>query len=477
MNHIQPSNYINIRTIRLARNIGQRELAEKSSVSRAELSKCERGLILPDEEFFDAVASVLSVSAKDLRTAHERLLHEAIPGEGYVTANSEEHFVLNRRLVPAPNTIPIWDLFCGTGGFSHGFEQTGRFQVTVGIDLLPDRIRTFSANHPSATAVCDDIRQTPTASLIDAGPRPQVIIGGPPCQGFSSLRPFRTLTENDPRNNLVERFALAVDAIRPDWFIFENVVGLLTHIGGTSLQTIVKFFAALGYSTDWRILNGALYGLPQRRERLIIVGNCRGKNFPWPPPTHYFNGKSMAGKIHGQVIEQTPLFGSSLPLAITVMDALHDLPAIQAGGRATVYRDDVQPTEYEQKMRGTEQILTLHEATAHSTRMLEIIKQAGHNRNALPKHLTSSGFSSSYSRLEPDLPSVTLTVNFVHPASNKCIHPTQDRALTPREGARLQGFGDSYKFVGGRAQIVKQIGNAVPPILGRVIAEALLRGW
>jgi DNA (cytosine-5)-methyltransferase 1 len=107
--------------------------------------------------------------------------------------------------------------------------------------------------------------------------------------------------------------------------------------------------------------------------------------------------------------------------------------------------------------------------------MLEIIRHAGFNKDALPPGLVTSGFSTCYSRLEPDLPSVTITVNFVHPASNKCIHPLQDRALTPREGARLQGFPDSFKFIGSRAQVVKQIGNAVPPLIGRVIAESLAR--
>jgi DNA (cytosine-5)-methyltransferase 1 len=106
--------------------------------------------------------------------------------------------------------------------------------------------------------------------------------------------------------------------------------------------------------------------------------------------------------------------------------------------------------------------------------MIDIIRQSGSNRAALPTGLTSSGFSTCYSRLDPDRPSVTLTVNFVHPASNRCIHPTQHRALTPREGARLQGFEDNFRFHGTRTQIVKQIGNAVPPLLGQILANAIL---
>jgi DNA (cytosine-5)-methyltransferase 1 len=105
--------------------------------------------------------------------------------------------------------------------------------------------------------------------------------------------------------------------------------------------------------------------------------------------------------------------------------------------------------------------------------MMEIIKHSGKNINCIPKHLITSGFSSCYSRLDRDEPSVTITVNFVHPASNRCIHPVLDRALTPREGARLQSFDDDFEFFGSRSQITKQIGNAVPPLLGKAIADTI----
>ncbi len=249
----------------------------------------------------------------------------------------------------------------------------------------------------------------------------------------------------------------------------------LTHKKGETLRTILQIFEGIGYKTSWRALNTVFYGLPQRRERTIIVGSAEGKAFNWPEPTHYYEGRSMAGTRHGQRVGDIPLFRSPLAKALTVMDAIHDLPEIKSGETADWYRSDVDPTEYEKTLRGEEVVLTLHAATRHSERMLNIIRQAGDNRAALPDGLTSSGFSSSYSRMEPDLPSVTITVNFVHPASNKCIHPFQHRALTPREGARLQGFPDNFVFIGKRSQIVKQLGNAVPPILGRAIAETLLQ--
>ena len=463
-----------IRSARLAKGIGLNELAHLAGVPRGELSKCERGLVLPSDKFFISVAKVLAVSPADLRLAHAALLETAVFGEGYATAIAKSNHRILRRSQLSGASIPVVDLFCGVGGFSHGFERAGYFQVSLGVDLLPDRIKTFSHNHPTATALCEDIRGINLNRLDEENPHPEVIIGGPPCQGFSSLRPFRTLTENDPRNNLFEYFAMTVNALRPKWFVLENVVGLLSHKDGATLRIIVDLFESIGYKTEWKVLNAAMYGLPQRRERLIVIGNSLGISFRWPTPTHFFYGRSMAGKRNGLQPGQLALFESSLPQAVTVMEAIHDLPELEAGESSDKYREDVTPTGFEKAMRGNEKVLTLHEATAHTPHMLEIIQQAGYNRNALPEGLTTSGFSTSYSRLEPDMPSVTLTVNFVHPASNKCIHPFQDRALTPREGARLQGFEDGFRFIGTRSQIVKQIGNAVPPILGEVIAHALL---
>ena len=464
-----------LRSLRTERGFGQRELAQKANVSLTDLNKCERGLVLPDESFFHAVAAALTVPADSLREAQVKLLETATPGEGYTTALSNGFFVTRRREAVDAARIPIVDLFCGIGGFSHGFELTGRFQVVTGLDLLPDRVATFCENHPSATAFCADITKLSFKSLGNEGSSPEIVIGGPPCQGFSSIRPYRTLTEGDPRNNLFEHYALCVDKFRPRWFVLENVVGLLTHQNGQVLKAIVEVFEGMGYRTDWKVLNAALYGLPQRRERLLVVGSREGIRFEWPATTHHLEARSMAGRRHGQRSDDLPLFGKTLPPALTVMDAIHDLPEIEAGGAASAYRDDVEPTPYEKRLRGGESKLTLHESTAHTPRMLGIIRKAGSNRSALPAGMTSSGFSTCYSRMEPDRPGVTLTVNFVHPASNKCIHPYQDRALTPREGARLQGFEDSFRFKGTRTQMVKQIGNAVPPLLGQVLAESLLR--
>jgi len=465
-----------IRSLRQSTGLSLSELAVKASIDVIELKKVERGLTVPSKSFITQIASVLGVEETVLNQAHLRLINTVTPGEGYVTAKPGQTFICEPRTPLKSGIIPILDLFCGTGGFSHGFERTGKFQVICGIDLLPDRIETFAANHTSARAICADIRQVPITELCRNCPSPEIIIGGPPCQGFSSIRPFRKLTESDPRNTLFEYFALVVDALRPSWFVLENVVGILTNQEGKIFKKILSEFESIGYRLSWKILNGVFYGLPQRRERFVLVGSRDGKDFCWPEPTHFIDGiRSMAGRF-GQNQEMGALFCRQLKKANTVMDAIHDLPELHSGESTTKYKTGIRLTEYEQSMRGNNRVLTLHDATRHSPKMLEIIKYAGSNRAALPEGMVTSGFSTCYSRLEPDLPAVTLTVNFVHPASNKCIHPYQNRALTPREGARLQGFSDDFMFIGSRAQVVKQIGNAVPPLIGRVIAESFARG-
>ena len=201
------------------------------------------------------------------------------------------------------------------------------------------------------------------------------------------------------------------------------------------------------------------------------MGNRTNADFKWPLPFHRIDHKSMAGG-RPEVVRAEPLIADFTPSAITLMEAVGDLPEIEAGQSAQSYKRTPQ-NDFQKWARRGETALTMHQATNHSQHMLEILRFAGPNISSIPEHLISSGFSSSYSRLDANRPSTTLTVNFVHPASNRCIHPFQNRALTPREGARIQSFPDSFRFCGTRAQIVKQIGNAVPPLLAMAIGKAI----
>lgn len=381
--------------------------------------------------------------------------------------------------------LKIMDLFSGTGGFSKGFEDVGAFEVVYGIDMLPEAIATFRLNHPRAVTFTDDIREVRLGVVAEktglARGEVDVIVGGPPCQGFSSIRPFRSMTEDDPRNSLFEEFASYVNYFRPAVFVMENVVGLATYKNGTTIEQIECCFSELGYDVDWRVLNAAHFGVPQKRERLIMIGALEGMSLSFPKPTHTGAFRTIGLRERHRILAPVENDGIvslfeeddiKLPRAVTVMEAIGDLPWLAAGEQAEIYCEDPQ-TDYQKQRRARSTCLEWHVATAHSSRMLEIIRHSGSNINSVPDHLISSGFSSCYSRLEPDEPSVTITVNFVHPASNKCIHPHQDRALTIREGARLQSFDDDFRFAGNRTKIAKQIGNAVPPLLGRAIAQSV----
>jgi DNA (cytosine-5)-methyltransferase 1 len=208
---------------------------------------------------------------------------------------------------------------------------------------------------------------------------------------------------------------------------------------------------------------------------ILTVASFKGGKIRFPVPTHFCEGETIGHRDASRMLRPVApdLFEQTvLPQAINVMEAIGDLPAIKSGEEAMTY-DQRPRNDYLRARRKKTKSLTLHNSTRHTPKMLEIIRHSGPNISSIPKGLITSGFSSCYSRLDADEPSVTITVNFVHPASNRCIHPVLDRALTPREGARLQSFDDDFCFVGNRAQVAKQIGNAVPPLLGTAIAESL----
>lgn len=382
-----------------------------------------------------------------------------------------------RQLSPP---MKVFDLFCGTGGFSKGFEKSRNadYEAVFGVDHLPNSVKTFRLNHARALGISDDIRKIRCEDVRNALKLRRgelaLIIGGPPCQGFSSIRPFRSSEVDDPRNSLFEQFANFVNCFRPRALVMENVVGLATHQGGRSIELIENCFRGLGYDCEWRILNAATFGVPQRRERLILIGVQKGGKIAFPEPSHLCDGSTIGHRNRAKMLlaEDDLFLTTKLESAVTVSEAIYDLPQIKSGETANQYERSPS-TSYQKDRRNGSKVLTMHESTSHSPKMLEIIRHSGKNISSIPKHLISSGFSSCYSRLDGDMTSVTITVNFVHPASNRCIHPKCDRALTPREGARLQSFDDDFQFAGNRSQVVKQIGNAVPPLLGRAIGEAL----
>lgn len=291
--------------------------------------------------------------------------------------------------------LRVMDLFCGTGGFSKGFENTGRLEVVYGIDVLAPSVETFRLNHEKAVGLTGDIREVRRAQVseITALKRGDVdvIIGGPPCQGFSSIRPFRSSDDDDPRNSLFEEFASYVNYFRPRVFVLENVVGMATYSGGRTVEAIQEAFESLGYSTDWRILNAAHFGVPQKRERLILIGAADGGPVRFPEPTHSGAFRTIGVADSSRMLrppEVPTLFDGDerpLPPALTVDDAIDDLPVIHSGEAATDY-DRPPRTDYQKDRRG-DGALELHSSTRHTPKMMEIIRHSGPNIECIPKHL------------------------------------------------------------------------------------------
>lgn len=368
----------------------------------------------------------------------------------------------------------VIDLFCGTGALSYGLSARNNAYTTVaGIDIDPTACETAAANHKSAHVVCDKIQNVDPETLVSRAQIRNIdlIVGGPPCQGFSSLRPSRGQDLEDPRNNLYKQFIKYVAALRPTVFLMENVVGMVNAGNGNLLRGILNGFKVIGYSVDWRILNTANFGVPQKRERFFLIGVKQSamttSQIPFPKPTHKFSGK-VIGTRHKSNYVVNSNFGEP---AIGVWDAMSDLPSLASGERSEAYRCKPR-NEYQAARRmNAKGPLTLHEAANHSPKMLNVIRHAGSSISSIPAGLITSGYSSCYSRLEFDEPSTTITVKFTSPASSKCIHPKDDRSITPREAARIQGFDDDFLFCGSKTDIASQIGNAVPPLFGGIFAD------
>lgn len=364
------------------------------------------------------------------------------------------------------NEVKVLDLFCGAGGLSWGFKQLG-FKVFYGVDNWKPAVDTFKANYPGAKVYQVNITKVSNDQLKKWFKGVSVVVGGPPCQGFSTAG---KKVLDDPRNQLVKEFLRVIKVLLPEAFVFENVEGFVKFCKGSLLSELVEEFVKLGYDVAYGILNAVNYGVPQRRKRFFILG-VRGRKPSLPKPTHYFTNGN--GKTSFALRELTP--------APTFWDAVSDLPLIESGERAEDYATPPQ-NEYQAVMRKECVKLTLHEAPKHKPHLIELIKYIPQGKSAfevineIPEELRpSSGFFNSYKRLRPDEPAPTITRNFTTPSSANCIHPFANRALTLREGARLQSFPDSYQFVGSFTDKRLLIGNAVPPLLSLAIAKEVAK--
>ena len=356
------------------------------------------------------------------------------------------------------------DLFCGAGGLSEGFRQAG-FDVLAGNDIDPFAAQTFAASHPGAQFIPGPIENLSASDFLDAtGLRKgqlDCLIGGPPCQAFSVYNHKRGL--HDKRSGLFYEYLRIVEGLQPKWVVLENVTGIRSAGGGQAVEGILAGLANLGYRAETRILRAEEYGVPQERRRIFFLGNRLDEPISWPAPTH----------------------GPGLLPFVTVWDAIGDLPHLNNGedpGRPLPYRAPP-ATDYQVMLRGNSTDVFNHAAprlAAINLMRMKHIPEGGSWRD-IPVELLPAGMKRArrcdhtkrYGRLRKDgLSSTILTKCDLHWGA--FVHPEQDRAVTVREAARLQSFPDWFAFAGPRTEQYVQVGNAVPPLLGRKLAEAML---
>ena len=345
------------------------------------------------------------------------------------------------------------ELFAGAGGMGLGLGQAG-FEVALANEAEADFAESFRLNHPETRMVEGDVRgidfrgEMKRLGLAEA----DLLSGGPPCQGFSTIGAKR---RDDPRNGLFHEYLRAVEETGARYLLFENVAGFRGMYGGEAFRALTRELGRLGYATCSAVLEASGFGLPQVRKRTIVAGWKEGL-----PPVRL----------------PEPAHGAGLLPPLTLMEAVSDLPALGADDSAEEYASAPR-NGYQRKMRKGARALTEHNSTNHGEKMREILSliPPGGTVDDLPARLRPRKcFANTYARLLPDQPAPTITRNFGTPSSSRCIHPFQDRALSTREGARLQGFPDSYRFHGSKGSKNLQIGNAVPPVLAKAVGEAIM---
>ncbi|MBQ4520366.1 MAG: DNA cytosine methyltransferase [Bacteroidaceae bacterium] len=337
-------------------------------------------------------------------------------------------------------TYNVIDLFCGCGGLSLGFEQAG-YNVLLGIDIWKDALETFRHNHKNGATLCADLSKI-TGEDVDREinfQKVDVIIGGPPCQGFS-VAGKRII--DDERNSLYKSFVRMVEYFKPKAFVLENVPNILSIGGGTVRETIICDFQRLGYNVVTQVLTASDYGVPQNRRRAIFVG-LKEFSFDFDIP---------------KVVHK-----------VTTAEALSDLPEGSQSYKSDYICDS--QSDYQTFMRQNSKGVMNHEVTMHNAQTTEIIAMVpdGGNYKDLPLYLQNTRkVHIAWTRLNSQKPSITIDTGHRHH-----FHYKWNRVPTVRESARIQSFPDDFEFLCSRTSQYKQVGNAVPPLMAKAIAEQL----
>ncbi len=344
------------------------------------------------------------------------------------------------------------DLFSGAGGMSYGAKLAG-IDAAFAIESDKYAAETYTCNHRPKFGVFEsDIRTFKKIDIKKKKNEKLVVFGGPPCQGFSTSNQ-RNRSKNNDNNWLYMEFIRVLKLYMPDWFVFENVRGILDTEDGYFVEEILKEFKKIGYTCNHDVLNAENFGVPQKRARFFIVGSLHGINFEFPKP--------------------------KIKKIITVKEAISDLPRLENGASNTyLYYDKLPKSVYARKLRKALKGCNNHLVTKNNKTVLKRYKHIpqGGNWEDIPNSLMKNYEDHSrchtgiYKRLMLNEPSVVLG-NY---RKNMLIHPTQDRGLSVREAARLQSFPDNYKFMGSIGYQQQQVGNAVPPFLAKAVFDKII---
>ena len=430
-----------------------------------------------DEEFLKSRAEEVKAAHKvdkDVVDAFERLAAicdgdtacKSCPVNKYCN-----HFIKTMRESVDENSLKMIDLFCGAGGLSLGFTQEG-FVTSLANDIQECCVDTYAHNHPETPRdhiILGDIKQVvDNVESLLRYKDVDVVVGGPPCQGFSEANRQRLI--DDPRNQLYKNFVQIVDKVKPKFFVMENVKGMLKV-----KDQVIEDFAAIGYTATAHVLNACDYGVPQNRERLIYIGNRLGIDNE---------------KLFEEIIESSKQIPNH-----TLADALFGLRELQASRIKNSTNLETEESGRKIEEKRTDEVneyidyinqgrvcpaVCNHKARYNNDRDIEIYGRMNPGDKSddpkiadiMPYKSRSDIFKDKYFKLEPDKVCKTITAHMKFDC-NMYIHPTQARGLTPREAARVQSYPDDYFFRGSYTKTYMQIGNSVPPLLGRAIATVV----
>lgn len=346
--------------------------------------------------------------------------------------------------------LKVLDLFSGVGGLSFGLQQSG-FNIVSAIEYDDSIARSMAKNHKDTKVITGDIRDLDPKIVKRKIGNIDLIVGGPPCQGFSLKGARRGL--KDERNFLYVNFVNYLECFKPKYFIMENVPNILGQNNGFFKDKILDDFNKIGYIVDFDVLNAVDYGVPQNRKRAIFIGT----------------------KMKNKIILPVP----NAHKKITVWDAISDLSYLESGEGAfeSNYKYKAK-TEYQKLMRKNSSKLYNHIATNHLNIALDRLKRIPPEKGKefLNEKITST-FGQTWGRLEKNNQSPTIITRFDTPSNGKNSHPYLHRAITPREAARIQSFPDTFIFWGKKTSVIKQIGNAVPPLLGKALGAQIIKHY